>query len=242
MDGIQTSVGQGTLTPRVSTTSGVATFNLDILEIIEEAYEQAGMEMRSGYDLRTARRSLNLLALDWANRGYNLWTVEEGSISLGSGTATYALPTDTIDIVEMVIRTASSGTNTDINIQRIGMPQYASIPNKATTGRPVQAWTNRQIAPTITLWPVPDMDNTYTLVYWRMRRMNNAGSNGDLTFDIPERMLPCLIAGLAFKIAQKKPDLAARLPMLETEYNKQWEWASSEDREKVSVRLVPRVR
>lgn len=242
MDGIQVGVSAGTLTPRVTTTSGVATFNLDIVELIEEAYEQAGMEMRSGYDLRTARRSLNLLALDWANRGYNLWTVEEGYISLTSGVSTYSLPADTIDIVEMVVRTASSGSNTDINIQRIGMPQYASIPNKNTTGRPVQAWIDRQIEPTITVWPVPNVSGTYTLVYWRMRRLYNAGNNGDLTFDVPERMLPCLIAGLAFKLAQKKPELASRLPMLESEYVKQWDWASSEDREKVSVRLVPRVR
>lgn len=242
MDGVQSSVSAGTLTPRVTQSSGVATFNLSIVDIIEEAYEQAGMEMRSGYDLRTARRSLNLLALDWANRGYNLWVVEEGSLPLYAGTATYSLPNDTIDIVEMVIRTTSGSTNMDINIQRIGMPQYASVPNKTTTGRPVQAWVDRQINPTITVWPVPASDNLYTLVYWRMRRIYDAGNNGDLNFDVPERMLPCMIAGLAFKLAQKKPDLAARLPMLEAEYNKQWEWASTEDREKVSVRLVPRVR
>lgn len=236
MDGNQASVSAGSLTPHVSTTAGVATFNLDIVELIEEAYEQAGMEMRSGYDLRTARRSLNLLALDWANRGYNLWTVEQGAIALTAGQSTYNLPADTIDLVEMVIRTTSS----DISIQRIGMPTYASIPNKTTTGRPVQIWVNRQVAPTVTVWPVPDSVN-YTLVYWRMRRIYDAGNNGALTFDVPERLLPCLIAGLAFKLAQKRPELASRLPMLEAEYNKQWDWASTEDREKVSIRLVPSV-
>ena len=234
MDGQQVSIGTGTITPHVSTTAGVSTFNLDIAELIEEAYEQAGMEMRSGYDLRTARRSLNLLALDWANRGYNLWMVEEGSITLTEGQATYDLPTDTIDLIEMVIRTSSS----DLSIQRIGMPTYASIPNKTTSGRPVQIWVNRQIEPSVTVWPVPD-SSAYTLVYWRMRRIYDAGNHGALTFDVPERLLPCLIAGLAYKLAQKRPELAPRLPMLEAEYNKLWEWASTEDREKVSVRLVP---
>lgn len=237
--GAQAVSSIGFLTPLVTTTSGVSTFNLDIAEIIEEAYEQAGMEMRSGYDLRTARRSLNLLALDWANRGYNLWVIEEASIALGVGVDTYSLPTDTIDIVEMVIRTTSASQYQDINIARIGLPSYAGIPNKQVTGRPVQAWINRQAAPTITVWPVPDVNNTYTLLYWRMRRIYNAGNNADLTFDVPERLLPCLIAGLAFKLAQKKPELATRLPMLEAEYAKQWEWASQEDREKVAIRFVP---
>jgi hypothetical protein len=236
MNGQQVNTSVGSLTPHVSTTSGVAGFTLDIVELIEEAYEQAGMEMRSGYDLRTARRSLNLLALDWANRGYNLWTVEENSLALTPGQATYTLPADTIDIVEMVLRTAGS----DIAIQRIGMPTYANIPTKNTSGRPVQVWINRQQTPTATVWPIPD-STQYTLVYWRMRRINDAGRNGALTFDVPERILPCLIAGLAYKLGQKRPELATRLPMLEAEYNRQWEWASTEDREKVSVRFVPHV-
>jgi hypothetical protein len=218
------------------TTSGTATFNLDIVEIIEEAYEQAGVEMRSGYDLRTARRSLNLLALDWANRGYNLWIVEQGAVPLIQGIATYQLPADTIDIVEIVLRTST----TDLAIQRIGMPTYASIPKKDSTGRPVQVWINRQIRPELTVWPVPNED-TYTLIYWRMRRIQDTGNTGSLNFDVPERLLPCLISGLAYKLAQKRPELASRLPMLEAEYNKQWEWASTEDREKVSVRFVPSV-
>jgi hypothetical protein len=236
MNGQQVTASLGTLTPQVTTTSGVSAFTLDVVELIEEAYEQAGMEMRTGYDLRTARRSLNLLALDWANRGYNLWTVEEAVINLTSGQATYTLPVDTIDIVEAVIRVSGS----DIAIQRIGMPTYANIPTKDTRGRPVQFWVDRQKSPTLTLWPVPD-GQQYSFVYWRMRRINDAGTNGALTFDVPERILPCLIAGLAYKLAQKRPELATRLPMLETEYARQWEWASTEDREKVSVRFVPHV-
>jgi hypothetical protein len=229
----------GTLTAVASTTSGVSTFNLEIVELIEEAYEQAGTELRSGYDIKTARRSLNLLALDWANRGYNLWTVEQGSISLVPGTASYSLPADTIDIVEMVIRTAAGSANTDISVSRIGMPTYATIPNKQTRGRPVQVWVDRQISPRVVVWPVPDSTTTYTLVYWRMRRMQDAGATGSLTFDIPERFLPCLIAGLAYKIALKRPELMGRLQMLKDAYEEQWLMASTEDREKVPVRFVP---
>lgn len=221
------------------TTSGTSVFNLDIADIIEEAYEQAGTELRSGYDYRTARRSLNLLALDWANRGYNLWTVEEGAIPLLQDVATYALPLDTIDIVEMVVRTTSGSTSTDIVVQRIGMPVYAAIPNKSVTGRPIQVWVDRQIEPQLTVWPVPSND-TYTLVYWRMRRIQDTGNSGELTFDIPQRFLPCLTTGLALKIAMKRPELASRVPMLQQEYETQWLLASTEDREKVSVKFVPR--
>ena len=236
--GASLSSTAGSLTAVVSNTSGVATFNLDIAELIEEAYEQAGTEVRSGYDVKTARRSLNLLALDWANRGYNLWTVEQGAIALGSGVASYSLPEDTIDVVEMVIRTASGSSYTDIAVSRIGMSTYATIPTKTTTGRPVQVWVDRQIEPRVVVWPVPD-NNTYTLVYWRMRRMNNAGSTGRLYFDIPQRFLPCLTTGLAYKIAMKRPELVSRVPMLKEAYEEQWDLAASEDREKVPTRFVP---
>lgn len=218
-------------------TSGTATFNLDIVEMIEEAYEQAGLELRSGYDLKTARRSLNLLALDWANRGYNLWTVEQAAIPLLTGIGNYALPADTIDVVEMVIRDSTS-TPIDISISRIGMPVYATIPNKAATGRPNQVWVNRQIAPEINVWPVPD-GNNYTFVYWYMRRIQDAGNSGELTFDIPPRFLPCLVTGLAYKIAMKRPEAVDRLPILKAEYEELWVNAASEDRERVPLRLVP---
>jgi hypothetical protein len=220
-------------------TSGTATFNLDIVEIIEEAYEQAGIELRSGYDLRTARRSLNLLSLDWANRGYNLWTIEQGTLALTLNTAEYALPTDTIDLVEMVIRTTANSVNTDIAVTRIGMSTYATIPNKQTQGRPVQIWVDRQTAPRIWVWPVPNANSTFTLVYWRMRRIQDAGSSGQYTFDIPDRFLPCLITGLAHKIAMKRPELMDRVSMLKQEYEELWNIASSEDREKTTLRLVP---
>jgi hypothetical protein len=219
-------------------TSGTATFNLDIIEMVEEAYEQAGLELRSGYDLKTARRSLNLLALEWASRGYNLWTIEQAAIPLLTSIDTYSLPSDTIDVVEMVVRDSSSTVPLDISIARIGMPVYATIPNKAATGRPVQVWVNRQIAPEIKVWPVPSNDN-YTFIYWYMRRIQDAGASGELTFDIPPRFLPCLVTGLAYKIAMKRPEAAERLPILKAEYEELWANAAAEDREKVPLRLVP---
>lgn len=220
------------------TTSGTATFELDIADIIEEAWEIAGAEARTGYDIRTARRSLNLLALDWANRGYNLWVVEEGVIPLLTGVATYSLPADTIDVIQMVVRQTTGSTQMDIAISRIGMSTYATIPVKTTEGRPVQVWVDRQIAPELTVWPVPNTDD-YTLVYWRMRRIQDTGTSGVLTYDIPQRFLPCLTAGLAYKLAMKRPELEKRLPMLEAEYEKLWRNAAAEDRERVPFRLVP---
>ena len=220
------------------TTSGTAVFFPDIVECIEEAYEQAGLEMRTGYDMRTARRSLNLLALDWANRGYNLWTIDQQAIPLATGVGNYILPPDTIDILEMVIRDTSVTPNMDIAIARISMSTYATIPVKTTQGRPVQVWVNRLAQPQVNVWPVPNV-NTYTLMYWRMRRIQDTGNAGQLTFDIPQRFLPPLIAGLAYKIAMKRPEAAARLPALKAEYEEQWMNASAEDREKSSIRIVP---
>lgn len=221
-------------------TSGTAAFNPDITEIIEEAYERAGLEMKSGYDIKTARRSLNLLSIEWANRGVNLWTIEEGSVSLTSGTAEYNLPTDTIDLLEHVIRTTSGGSNQDINISRISVSDYATIPNKEQTGRPVQIWIDRQNTPRFYVWPVPDSSTTYTLRYWRLRRIQDAGSTGQYTFDIPFRFIPCLVSGLAYQIASKKPEAEARLPRLKADYEEQWTLAAQEDREKSSERFVPR--
>jgi hypothetical protein len=231
------------------TTSGTSSFDLQISDLFEEAYERAGSELRSGYDFRTARRSFNLLTSEWANRGINLWTVESGSIALVAGTATYNLPVDTIDLIEHVIRQnpGNASTQTDINISRISVSTYSTIPNKLNRGRPIQVYINRQSGiatptgiqyPTITVWPVPP-DNTYTFVYWRLRRLQDAG-NGDGTADIPYRFLPALTAGLAYQIAMKIPEAAPRLPMLQAEYERQWDLASSEDREKAPIRFVPR--
>lgn len=233
------------------TTTGTTAFNLDVADLIEESFERCGKEMRSGYDFKTARRSLNLLTIEWANRGINLWTVEQGSIPLVQGTITYDLPADTIDLLDQVVRTGTGVGQTDINISRISEPTYATIPNKNATGRPIQVWINRRSGasypgtgvayPQINVWPAPDQPNYYTFVYWRLRRIQDAGS-GATTNDIPFRMLNAMVAGLAYYLSIKLPDVGPdRVAMLKAEYEQQYQLASEEDREKAPVRLVPRM-
>ena len=298
------------------TTTGTDTFNLDLNNLVEEAFERVGAELRTGYDLRTARRSLNLLTIEWANRGVNLWTIEQGSIPMVQGQITYDLPIDTIDLLEHVIRTQTGIPQTDININRISVDTYATIPNKNAQGRPIQVWINRQsgtlngttftltstigpadttiavnstagmsdtgyvkigseyinytgktatqlqncirgqggttaathvatttgsvvFLPNINVWPAPNESNFYTFVYWRLKRIQDAGT-GVTEQDIPFRMLTCLVAGLAYYIAMKLPDGQARLDRLKLDYEEQWALASSEDREKAALRLAPR--
>ena len=311
------------------TTSGLATFNLDLNEIVEEAFERAGSELRTGYDLRTARRSLNLLFADWANRGVNMWTFEQGVIPLVTGQPTYALPDDTVDLLEHVIRTNANVANNqaDLTITRISVSTYATIPNKLIQGRPIQVYIQRLTAQeslmgitiaaaspatgitstdtsipvssvngipnagfirigtelifyneftpasgstpayltnccrgqagttaashsngdaiylsqkqSITVWPTPNPGTSYQFVYWRLRRMQDAGG-GVATQDIPFRFLPCLAAGLAYYLALKIPGGAERLPILKAQYDEAWQLASEEDREKAAVRFVPR--
>lgn len=222
-------------------TSGTSAFDLDLTELVEEAFERAGSEMRSGYDLKTARRSLNLLFADWANRGINLWTVEQGSQVLTPGTATYNLPSDTVDLLEHVVRTGAgvAATQADLNITRISVSTYATIPNKLVQARPIQVYINRQNTPTFTVWPVPDNSQTYTFVYWRLRRVQDAG-NGINTMDVPFRFVPAMVAGLAYHLALKVPGGDVRLPILKAQYDEAWQLAADEDREKASVRFVPR--
>ena len=221
-------------------TSGTTAFDMDFTEIAEEAWERAGREMRSGYDLRTARRSMNLMTIEWQNRGLNLWTIDSGTQTLTAGTSQYTLPADTIDLLDHVIRTDAGNTTTqaDLTISRIGVSTYASIPNKLTTGRPIQVFIERLITPRINLWPVPD--TSYTFVYFRMRRVQDAG-NGVETPDIVFRFLPCLVAGLAYHIAMKVPELAPRIEMLKAVYDEQYALAAGEDREKTSENFVPRI-
>lgn len=309
--------------------TGVSDFNLDLSEIVEEAFERCGSELRTGYDLRTARRSLNLLFADWSNRGINMWTFEQGQIPLVQGVSTYALPNDTVDLLEHVIRTQANVQNNqaDLTITRISVSTYATLPNKLQQARPIQVWLQRldsatylttslvttaiaatdttiylsdvtslpaagfvQIGsevisygntvqtapsssagtlincgrgqqntyaaahivgstvtkvqpPSITVWPTPDQgsaaDPYYTFVYWRLRRINNAGT-GVNNFDVPFRFLPCLTAGLAYYLALKIPGGAERLPVLKQQYDEAWQLAADEDREKAAVRFVPR--
>jgi hypothetical protein len=221
-------------------TSGTAAFNLDLVEIVEEAFERCGLEVRSGYDLRTARRSMNLMFADWANRGLNMWTMEQGTIPLVAGTHNYALPADTVDLLEHVIRTGTGQNQVEIAMARISLSSYATIPTKETQGKPIQILVNRTITPSVTVWPVPDTNGPYTLVYWRLRRMQDAG-DGINTMDVPFRFLPCMVAGLAYHLCLKLPGAGDRLNVLKAQYDEAWMAASDEDREKASVRLVPRI-
>ena len=237
------------------TTSGTTSFNLDLNSLVEEAFERCGSELRTGYDLRTARRSLNLLTIEWANRGINLWTIEEGSIPMVQGQITYNLPVDTIDLLDMVVRTQTGIQQSDINSNRISVSTYSTIPNKNAQGRPIQVWVNRQSGaevpdgllppgtvvqnPTINVWPSPDQSNFYNFVYWRLKRIQDGG-NGVNTQDIPFRMLPALVAGLAYYLSIKIVGAESRIEMLKMAYEEQWTLASGEDREKASLRLAPR--
>ena len=225
------------------TTSTTTAFDMEFTEIAEEAFERAGREMRSGYDLRTARRSMNLLTIEWQNRGINMWTVDSGTIDLVKGQTTpYDLPADTIDLLEHQIRTGSGNTATqsDLTISRISVSTYASIPNKLTQGRPIQLYIERlRDAPKVNVWPIPD-SNDYKLYYWRMRRIEDAGS-GVQTADMNFRFFPCLVAGLAYYIAMKLPEMIDRVPLLKAVYDEQFDLAAGEDREKTSARFVPRI-
>jgi hypothetical protein len=302
----------------VANTSGTSGFNLDLTELVEEAFERAGSELRTGYDLKTARRSLNLLFADWANRGVNMWTFEQGTITLEAGLNTYPVPTDTVDLLDHVIRTQAnnSSTQSDLTITRISVSTYATIPNKLTQARPIQVWYQRldgqtsptgvtlsgalsasattitlsstaglattgyikvdsetiyyeyisgnnlggcfrgqngttaashttgtavyvQNLPRVTVWPTPDNSQTYQFVYWRMRRVQDAG-NGVNVMDVPFRFVPCMVAGLSYYIALKVPGGMERLPILKAQYDEAWMTAADEDQERAALRLVPR--
>ena len=308
----------------MATTSGLSSFNLDLAELVEEAFERVGSELRTGYDMRTARRSLNLLFADWANRGVNMWTFEQDVITLTQGQPTYALPDDTADILEHVIRTqANSPSNqADLTITRISVSTYATLPNKLTQGRPIQVWIQRLTGQasvlagtvstttsatatsipitslvgvpnagfvrigteligynefsvadgatpayllnctrgqdgttaatlatgaaislvqkqSITVWPTPDGSQTYQFVYWRMRRVQDAGS-GVNVMDVPFRFVNCLTAGLAYYLALKVPGGMDRIQILKQQYDEAWTTAADEDQERAAIRLVPR--
>jgi hypothetical protein len=304
-------------------TSGQTSFNLDLNNLVEDAFERCGQELRTGYDLRTARRSLNLLTIEWANRGINLWTIEPGQITLNQNQIMYALPVDTIDLLDMVTRTGTGANQQDININRISESTYITIPNKNATGRPIQVWINRQSGqenptditlnetltatastaanpqtitlsstvglaqfgfikigvetiqyggidgndltgciravnntalaphsigakiyvqnlPTVNVWPAPEQSSYYQFVYYRLRRIQDAG-NGLTIEDIPFRFIPCMVAGLAAYLSMKLPNVdPTRVQMLRADYEAAFQLAADEDREKASVRFVPR--
>ena len=223
-------------------TSTTNDFNLDIAEAAEEAFELAGLEMRTGYDLRTARRSINLMMLEWANRGLNLWQVESGSTTLTAGTTTYTLDADTIDLLEHHLRTddGNSDSQSDTELTRVSFSTYAGIPNKLDQGRPNEILINRNAgSTTFTLYPVPDNAQTYKVVWYRLRQIYDAGTPASNNLDIPKLFLPCLVSGLAYYIAQKNPEAFQRVPFLKQQYEEQWKLAADENRVKASVRFVP---
>jgi len=213
----------------------------DLPELFEEAFERAGLEMRSGYDLKTVRRSLNLITLEWANRGLNLFTIEAGTLALAAGTTTYTLPTGTIDLIEHQMRTGTGTGQTDTALERISVSTYAQQTNKQTTGRPTQVFVQRlPTSTTVTFWPAPDASQSYTLFYYRLKGIDGllSGIGGDTT-NIPPRFVPALVAGLAYYIAMKKPEAMARILPLKEIYEEQFELAAGEDRERASFSFVP---
>ena len=215
------------------TTSGTRTFNLDVGELIEEAFERCGLEVRTGYDARTARRSLNLMLAEWANRGLNLWTVSQATITVTQGVATYTVSADHADILEVVLR--RSGT--DYEVERISRSEYFLLPNKTTQGRPSQFYYDRKISPVINLWQVPE-NSTDQIVYYYVRRIEDAGTLQNTT-DMPWRFYPCMVAGLAYYLAMKRaPD---RMGMLKAVYVEEFTRAAEEDEDRVPLKLQPDV-
>jgi len=224
------------------TTSGTFTFVLDIADIMEEAYERIGSELRSGYDYRTARRSLDLLLLEWQNRGLNLWTVKSASQTLTAGTSAYALSAEKLDVIEGLLRTDAGDTSkqTDLSMRRISVSNYARQTNKLLAGRPSQYWLSRSPdGITVNVWPTPDSVTTYTFFYYYLERIEDTGEPGSNTIDVPARHLPCLVAGLAYYVAMKTPAATANIPNLKLIYDEQWDLAADASREKASFFVRP---
>jgi len=219
------------------TTSGTTTFDLDVDEMIAEAYERCGLQVRAGYDIKTARRSMNLMFLDWASRGLNLWTIEQRTLPLVAGTYEYDLPDDTVNVLEAVVRSTVNGTATDITLNRFSRAEWIHTPTKqATQSRPAQFYVERTITPKVYFYPNPDSSTNYTFVYYAIRRIQDAGSYTD-TLDLNFRFLPCMASGLAYYIAMKRaPD---RIVMLKQIYEEDFMRAAQEDRDIASVYLVP---
>jgi|TARA_R100001463_G_scaffold124691_1_gene181773 hypothetical protein len=217
-------------------TSGTKTFQLTIADTIEEAYELAGLELRTGYDAETARRSLNIMFADWSNRGVNLWTIDQVATSLTSGTNSYTLNAYDIDIVSAIIRQVDNNTTTDLQITRIGRTEYLNIPDKDSTGRPTQYFLDRQTTPVIKLWPTPDSAATYTLIANTIQRIDDVSASAQDP-EVPSRFIPCMASGLAYYIAMKRnPE---KVPLLKQQYEQDFKLAADEDRGRVSLHLVP---
>jgi hypothetical protein len=223
-------------------TSGSKSFNLDIDEIVEEAHERAGLgRAYSGADYRTARRSLNLLNQEFANKGINLWTIEEQVLALGSGTASYTLPSYVISILDHSIRTGTGTSQSDLNIKRMSLGEWASLTNKNATGRPTKIYIERlRGGPKINIWPIPDNAN-YSLVYYMVNQMDDASSGGQYQHDAPTRFLPAIVSGLAYQIALKNPNTMERVPTLKQIYDEDFNLAAQEDRDRSDFKITPAI-
>jgi hypothetical protein len=218
-------------------TSGTTTFDLDVDELIAEAYERCGLQARAGYDIKTARRSLNLMFLDWASRGLNLWTIEQRTLALTAGVYEYNLPLDTVNVLEAVIRSNVNGVQTDITLNRFSRAEWLHTPVKISTqSRPAQFYVQRTITPQVYFYPNPDDSVAYTFVYYAIRRIQDAGAYTNTT-DINFRFLPCLASGLAYYISMKRAP--ERMTMLKQIYEEDFLRAAQEDRDIASVYLVP---
>ena len=223
-------------------TSGTKTFSLDTAQVIEEAYELAGLELRTGYDARTARRSLNIMFADWANRGINLWTVEQVSLDLTAGTSSYSLNSFDVDVLEAVIRVFDSNSSTtfsDISLERISRSEYLNIPDKASTSRPSQYFVERKETPVLHLFPTPDAVTTYKFISYRVQRIDDITASAE-DQEVPSRFIPCMALGLAYQIALKKNPQKAQL--LKMDYEESFKRAADEDRDRASISLTPRIR
>jgi|TARA_R110000850_G_scaffold127847_1_gene247063 hypothetical protein len=216
------------------TTSGSQDFELDVADYIEEAFERCGLEVRTGYDLKTAKRSLNLMLADWANRGLNQWTIKQRSLTLTANDGEYDLSSDVIDVLSVVVRVSG----TDYSLLRLSRDDYITIPTKTSTGRPNQFFLDRQITPNLKVWPVPDSSTSYTIYYDALTRMDDADIFTN-TMDMPFRFYPCLAAGLAYYLSLKKNP--QRTPLLKSVYEEEFQRAADEDRDRASFNVVPSV-
>jgi|TARA_X000001382_G_scaffold34473_1_gene22734 hypothetical protein len=223
-------------------TSGTFTFNLDLSDSMEEAFERAGLELRSGYDYKTARRSLNLMMLEWQNRGLNLWSVDFATQALTAGTNQYTLDGKVLDIIEAFVRTNAGEQNSqfDQSMTRISVSQYSNLSNKLTQSKPLQYYVERNVdSITINVWPTPDSQETYQFGYYYMERVEDAGNSAANNIDVPARFLPCLVSGLAYQLSLKYPSASARAQALKADYEEQWTLASDSDRNKASLYVSP---
>jgi hypothetical protein len=223
--------------------SGSKNFELQVSDYIEEAFERCGLELRTGYDLKSANRSLNLMLAEWANRGLNQWTIAQKTLSMVKDTTEYNIDstngTAPIDVLDVFIRETVSSETTDLPMSRLSRAEYSHIVNKSSTGKPNQYFVNKQITPTISVWPAPDKSSTYTIVMNVLTRMDDSDSATN-TMEIPFRFYPCLTAGLAYYISIKRAP--ERTAMLKSMYEDEFTRALSQDEDRASYRISPDIR